>query len=241
MSSNYFCVRPTDLVVKEKLANRVIQASLRRCSPAFLQEVEQVKQHFPIVWVGCRNRNRVWLSQVEGTAHIITSLYSEFPNLGVVFGGWSPKENEEATPWETSWLEAPTKTFVEQILDILPPYIKTYNACGRPNYENIVLCHAIDLYIAPMGSETAYISTLANKPGILHTNTGFPWATIEPLYVEARENCIPPVLIDSKYIVEQDNSSHMARNYDCDWRVIYHEAIKLIYKLIIHQAEGHRR
>jgi len=241
MSSNYFCVRPTDLVVKEKLANRVIQASLQRCSPAFLQEVEQVKQHFPLLWVGCRNRNRLWLSQVEGTANIIKSLYAEFPNVGVVFGGWSPKENEEATPWESASLEAPTKTFFETILALLPPYIKTYNACGRPNYENIVLCNAIDLYIAPMGSETAYLSMLANKPGVLHTNTGWPWATIEPLYVDARENCIPPVLIDSKYIVDQDNSSHMTRNYDCDWRVIYNEAIKLIHDLILSNAQGHRR
>ena len=241
ISQNYFVARFTDLVVKEDLANRVSQAALKRCSPAFLQEVEQIKQHFPLLWVGCRQRSRAWISQVEGTANIIKSLYSEFPNLGVVFGGWSPKENEQATPWEASSLEAPVKIFVEQVLALLPPYIKTYNAFGRPNYENIVLCNTIDLYVAPMGSETAYLSMVANKPGVLHSNTGWRWETIEPLFVDARENCVPPVLIAHEHIIDQDNSSHMTRNYDCDWQVIYDEVIKMTHDLIISKAQGHRR
>lgn len=241
VSSNYFGVRVTDLSVKEKLANRVNQGSLKRCSQVFLQEVEQAKQHFPLLWVGCRNRDRVWLSQVDGTANIIKSLYSEFPNLGVVFGGWSPKENEEATPCEASRLEAPTKTFFDKLLALLPPYIKTYNAFGRPNYENIVLCNAIDLYIAPMGSETVYISILANKPGVLHSNTGWSWATIEPLYIDARENCVPPVLIAPEHIIEQDNSSHMTRNYECDWKAIYNEVINIINKLKQERGSGYNQ
>jgi hypothetical protein len=92
-----------------------------------------------------------------------------------------------------------------------------------------------------MGSETAYLSMVANKPGVLHSNTGWRWETIEPLYVDSRENCVPPVLIAHEHIIDQDNSSHMTRNYDCDWQVIYDEAIKIIYNSIISQAEGHRR
>jgi len=231
MSNNYFGVRVTDLVVKEKLASRVAQAAIKRCNPAFLQEIEQAKQHFPLLWVGFRNRNRAWISQVEGTANIIKSLHSNFPDLGIVFGGWSPKENEEATPWEVSWLEAPLNTCVEEIVALLPPYIKTYKAFGRPNHENIVWCNAVDLYVAPMGSETAYVTMIANKPGVIHSNTGWLWDTIEPLYVEARENCVPPVLIAKEHIIDQDNSSHMVRNYDCDWQVIYDEILKIVKQL----------
>ncbi|PSB39932.1 hypothetical protein C7B69_00920 [filamentous cyanobacterium Phorm 46] len=235
--NNYFCVRVTDLVVKEKLANRVHEASLKRCSQAFLQEVEQAKQHFPILWVGCRSRDRVWISQVEGMANIIQSLHSKFPNLGVVFGGWSPKESEEATPWEASWLEAPMKTFVEQILALLPPSIKTYNAFGLPTYEKNVWEYAADLYIATIGSDTIYVATLGNKPGVIHTNTGL-WDTVEPLFLGVRENCVPPVLIAKEHIVENDNSSHMVRNYDCDWNVIYNEVIKILEKKAILNANS---
>lgn len=241
LSQNYFILRFTDLVVTEELANRVIQAAHTRCSPAFLQEVEQAKQHFPLLWVCFRQRSRAWISQVEGTANIIKKLHSEFPNLGVVFGGWSPKEDEQATPWEASFLEAPIKTYVEQVLALLPAHIKTYNAFGRPNYENIILCNAIDLYLAPMGSETGYVTLIVNKPGVLHTNTGWNWDTIKPLYVEARENCIPPVLIAQEYIIEQDNSNHMTRSYDCDWQVMYDELIQIIHNLIISNAQGQRR
>ena len=242
LSSNYFCLRLTDLEVKEKLANRVIQASVKRASPAFLQELEQARKHFPIIWVGCRSRNRVWLSQVEGTANLIKSLYSEFPNLAVVFGGWSPKESEEATPWEIGYLKAPIETFVKQVLDLIPPYIQTYNAFGRPNYENILLCNAIDLYVAPFGSETAYLSMIVNKPGVIHANSDHSSrSSLEPIFVEARENCIAPASIDRKYIVDQDNSNLMTRNYDFDWQLIYHEAMKLIQQSIINQAKGHNR
>lgn len=242
LSSNYFCLRLTDLEVKEKLANRIIQASVKRASPAFLQELEQARKHFPIIWVGCRSRNRVWLSQVEGTANLIKSLYSEFPNLAVVFGGWSPKESEEATPWEIAYLKAPIETFVNQVLDLLPPYIPTYNAFGRPNYENILLCNAIDLYVAPFGSETAYLSMIVNKPGVIHANSDHSSrSSLEPIFVEARENCIPPASIDREYIVDQDNSNLMTRNYDFDWQLIYDEAMKLIHQSIINQAKGHKR
>ncbi|NER01404.1 MAG: tetratricopeptide repeat protein [Okeania sp. SIO3C4] len=241
MSSNYFCVRVTDLVVKKKLATRVKQAALQRCSPVFLQEIELAKRHFPILWVGCRYRNRVWLSQVEGTANIIKSLYSEFPNLAVVFGGWSPKESEEATPDEASKLETPIKTFVEQVLELIPSYVQTYKAFSRPNYENVIFCNAIDLFICTVGAETAYLSLIANKPGVIHANTGFPNSVTEPLYVEARENCIPPILIGEKYIVEQDKSHHLTRNYDCDSQVIYNEVIKLTRDLILSKTQDHKR
>jgi tetratricopeptide (TPR) repeat protein len=237
LSNNYFCVRVTDLVVKEILANRVHEASIKRCSPAFLQEVEQAKQHFPLLWVGCRNRNRVWISQVEGTANIIKSLHSKFPNLGVVFGGWSPKESEEATPWEASWLEAPMKTFVEQILALLPPSIKTYNAFGLPTYEKNVWEYAADLYIATIGSDTIYVATLGNKPGVIHSNTGL-WDAVEPLSLGIRENCVPPVLIAKEHIIENENSSHMVRNYDCDWKVIYDEVIKIVEEKAILKANS---
>ena len=235
LSNNYFCVRVTDLVIKEKLANRIHEAAIRRCSPAFLQEVDRAKQHFPLLWIGYRNRNRIWLSQVEGMANIIKSLHSKFPNLGVVFGGWSPKESEEATPWEASWLEAPVKNFVEQILALLPPSIKTYNAFGIPTYEKNVLEYAADLYIATVGSDTVYVATLGNKPGVIHSNTGL-WNTVEPLFLGIRENSVLPILIAKEHIVENDDSNAMTRNYDCDWKVIYDEVIKIIETKIVNSS-----
>jgi hypothetical protein len=159
-------------------------------------------------------------------------LHSEFPNLGVVFGGWAPKESEEATPGEASWLEAPMKTFVEQIVALLPPDIKTYNSFGRPNYEKIVLDYAVDLYIATTGSDTVYVATLGNNSGVVHTNTGL-LEGMESLYLGIRENCVPPILIAKEHIIDCDNSSHMVRNYDCDWRVIYNEVIKIVEKKVI--------
>lgn len=227
LSSNYFCVRATDLVIKEQLANRVHQAAIKRCSPAFLQEVDRAKQHFPLLWVGYRNRNRVWISQVEGMANIIKSLHSQFPNLGVVFGGWSPKESEEATPWEADWLEAPMKNFVGQLLELIPPSIQTYNAFGIPTYEKNVLEYAADLYIATVGSDTIYVATLGNKPGVIHSNSGL-WHTVEPLFLGIRENCVLPTVIAKEHIVENEDSNHMVRNYDCDWHIIYDEVIKIV-------------
>jgi hypothetical protein len=73
---------------QKRQADRVTQFSLKKGSenPAFLEEVERAKKHFPLLCIQIRS-SITWVSQVEENANLIKKLAEDFPNLGVVFDG----------------------------------------------------------------------------------------------------------------------------------------------------------
>ena len=44
----------------------------------------------PLIWVGITGQKRRWLEQIDGTANILNTLYEFYPNMGVIFDGWTP-------------------------------------------------------------------------------------------------------------------------------------------------------
>jgi|GEM_PF-593623 len=212
LDNHYMAVRLTEMVVKEQLASRIYEASLKKCSQSFLQEVEKAKTHFPLLWINIRSHNKVWSSQVEGYANMINNLYQDYPNLGLVFDGFSTEKNT-----------------VEQILALVPPTVKFYNALDCAIYETIVWAHAIDVYIVVIGSGLTLVTWLANKPGVAHGNTVHSessgwWANV-------RENAVPPVFIPVECIVDLDASHWAHCDYDFDWKILDGEVNKIVKEL----------
>ena len=232
LSNNYCAVRVTNVVIKEQLATRIVKGCMKNCSSVFLEEVEQAKKHFPLLWFGIRNGNRIWVSQVEGIANIIKALDSDFPNLGIVFDGYSRTEIEDA---HTASMIEKDKATQDQILGLLPPHINTYTTIGSMTYEKVIWADAIDIYVIPLSSGNTAVSSIVNKPGIMHANTGFCNDGLREQMLYHRENAIPPVFIPLEYIVDQDATPHLlsvnCQNYDCDWTVIYNEVVKILQNL----------
>nr|WP_234996592.1 hypothetical protein [Planktothrix sp. PCC 11201] len=230
LDNNYFAVQVNDLFLRQELADRVIQYSLKKCSenPDFLAEVERAKKHFPLLCIQIRS-SRTWVSQVEGNANLIKKLAAEFPNLGVVFDGWGRREVEDAL---SESMIAQEKAVMEKIIAQTQPNIMTYYTIGKLMYEKVIFLNSIDLYLAPCGSGLTTVQWIGNKPGVLHGNTFFydqVWA-IECTKPSVRENLIPARWIPRDYIIskQQDNSSS---DYDCDWSVIYKEIVKIVREL----------
>ncbi|MEZ2238911.1 tetratricopeptide repeat protein [Microcoleus sp.] len=230
LDNNYFAVQVNELFMSQKLADRVTQFSLKKCSenPEFLEEVERAKKYFPLLCIQIRS-SRTWVSQVEGNANIIKKLAEEFPNLGVVFDGWARQEVEDTL---AESMIAKEKDIMNQIIAQTQPNIMTYYTIGKSMYEKVIFLNSIDIYLAPCGSGLTTVQWIANKPGVLHGNTFFydqVWA-IECTKPSVRENLIPARWIPRDYIIskQQDNSSS---DYDCDWSVIYKEIVKIVREL----------
>ncbi|CBN58033.1 MULTISPECIES: TIGR04372 family glycosyltransferase [Kamptonema] len=236
VDNNYMAVWTTDLVLNENLAQRIYQAAVKKCSSEFLQQVETSKKHFPLICFQIRTHCRVWLSQVEGIANIINNLYKDFPNIGVVFEGWSRPETEEPSGQnqkETYYFEymiENNNALVEQIIALLDPQISTYNAIGRIMYEIIAWDSALDMFVAPGGSGACLISWIANKPGVFHGNTKACSAGAEEYWNMSRENLVPPVFLSPSHVTDVPNSEHTQNdlNYDCDWNAIYIEVLEIV-------------
>lgn len=212
LKNNLFVVRLTGLVITERLASRLYHSSLKKCGVNFLQKVGESKKHFPLLWITLRSHKRIWLSQIEGIANIIQELHKDYPNLGVIFDGFSTEKN-----------------ILEKIENLIPVNIKTYNALDCAIYETIVWSHAIDLFIAPYGAGLVFPCQIANQRGVVHTHS--IWNKPTPYCLHPRENSVPIVPVASVDSFDSAYSRGFDRNYDVDWRDIHSEVVKIIEKL----------
>jgi hypothetical protein len=221
-------------VVKDSLAKRITELSEQKCSADLLVQIKEAKErHFPLLWINFRLGKRTWISQVQGIANIIKILSINFPDIGIVFDGYSRKDiggELVFNPNEENAI-ANEKNTLNQIKSLLPETENIYDIIGRPMYEAIVWAHNIDLYMATFGGGLAKVVSIANKPGVIHTNS-FSSNTRALVYSSRRENPATSVVIPKQFIVDalEDNFSKnttLNRSYDCDWIVIYEEVFKL--------------
>ena len=228
IENNYCAVKLVECFIQEKLADRIYQASLKKCSKLFLEEVEQSTQNFPVLWITIRSSRRIWTSQVQGIANIIKKLSVDFPNLSIIFDGWSRTEKSSKNDEVSIAIEI---AMMEQIIAMIPPEINTHNAIGRMTYEKAVWVHAIDLHISSLGAGMCFVVWLVNKPGVAHGNTFFTQAETHQgtAFPSCRENATEPLVsLPLDKITDEDNSFWGTRNYDCDWNAIYDEVVKII-------------
>jgi hypothetical protein len=233
VENNYLAVRVANVFVRERLATRIYEGSLKRCSPEFVAEVYRAKnKHFPLLWFGLRSHDKSWVSQVDGIVNIIKNIAVDFPNLGVVFDGWSRIEREDE---RGELMIAKDKATEQEILEILPPDIQTYSTIGSMSYEKVVWAYAIDLYVIPLSSGSTAVSWIANKPGVMHANSSFSTESAREQVTYSRENVILPVFLPIESIVDQEASPYIlsvsCQNYDFDWRIVYNETRKIINSL----------
>ena len=223
--NNYVALRVNGIFIKEQLIETIGQTALQKCSIDFLTNLKQVRQHYPLLGVHIRTTNRIWVGMVEGISNIIQKLHSNYPNLGIVFSGWSVtgKEDENNRCWSIIDME---KEKMEEIKALIPQTISTYSAIGSTIEEAVVWANAIDAHISPIGSELTFLSWIANKPGVVHGPTEVYWA--QTLYDSSthRENLRPQVFLSKNYIVDKGSGL-----YDCDWPAIYDEIFKIVNQL----------
>ncbi|MEG4407523.1 tetratricopeptide repeat protein [Microcoleus sp. MON2_D5] len=211
LDNNYFALYATHSFIKDDLAIRIQTAAFNKCSQSFLENVEAAKKHFPLLWINLRSHNKAWISQVEGYANIITKIFEDYPGMAVVFDGFSTE-----------------KANMEQIQALISLNVKVYNALECPVYETIVWAGTVDTYIAVIGSGLTLVTWIANKPGVAHSDRGhysqIPW------WLEVRENCVDIVPVPVEHIINVTTGGGW-ENYDCDWKVIYDEVIKVVKNL----------
>ncbi len=154
LENNYLAVRVTDVRVKQELANRIYDNTLKKCAEAFVEKIEKAKQHFPFYGLICAVTIRYVSSRVKRYANVINSLYRDYPNMAIAFDGFPDEKT----------------TMEKKIVALIPNEITTYDALDCPLYETIVWAYSIDSYIAVISAGLTLVTWLANKPGVAHCN-----------------------------------------------------------------------
>jgi tetratricopeptide (TPR) repeat protein len=223
LENNWVVTKLTDWWITEELATRINQAAIQKCSESFHKQVDEAKNHFPLLWIYIRS-NRTSTSQVEGIANLINEIYRNFPELGVIFDGWGRREQEDD---HADIMIEKEQAIVKEILELLPEGVNTYSTIGSKNYEKIVFANACHVYLASEGAGLAFLVWLANKKGVVHTNNMRREIT-QDFWLGNKENCVPPIFLERQYITDEPNSSSPFCSYDCDWNVIYEEIMKIL-------------
>ena len=247
LGQKFFGTAVRDAWVSEDLTQRIYKASLRKCDSSFLFKAEELKKLFPLILVTIRSGSkRAWSSQVEGLARLINKLAIDYPNLGIVFDGVSHVNKRDSSfsqdgIQEEAWIKQ-DKAVADQILSLLPKnMITTYNSIGCMMHESIILCHAVDLYLAPFGGGLSKVNLLANKPGVVHSNLSTLNSPILNYWYTKfqRENGIAPSYVSIEHIVDtkNDSTSQLPRDsslydaYECDWTDLFDKIVEIIQSL----------
>ncbi|VXD24621.1 tetratricopeptide repeat protein [Planktothrix paucivesiculata] len=229
LDHNYFAVRLIDFFVTQSLADIIYKASLAKSSVNCLQNLQEAKQHLPLILITIRSK-RAWLSQVAGIANIITKLSSDYPNLAVVFDGWCRIGRGEDSEAE-SIIESEI-SMMQQIQNLIPPNIKTYSVIGSSTYETVVWSQAIDLYITPLATSLTFVVWIGHKMGVTYGNKEFYNEDVKVTYSsKTAEQAIAPVFVPREYITDGVDPNPFTRSYELDWIGIYNEVIKLLKDL----------
>ncbi|CAD5961611.1 hypothetical protein PCC9214_03225 [Planktothrix tepida] len=209
LKNNLFAVRLTEFCIQESLVQRIYKAAIQNCSEGFLQQIEEAKTHFPLLWINLRGHNKSWINQVDGYANIINELSKEYPNLAILFDGFSTE-----------------KETMEKIIQQIPSTVTIYNGLNCSIPETLVWAFAIDAYIAVLGSGLTLVTWIANKPGVAHSDRAH-YSQIQ-MWAEARDNAITPSYVPLESIVDIQDGREGWLNYECDWKVIYNQVVNVI-------------
>jgi hypothetical protein len=193
LENHYFAVRVGDDFVSSDLVSRVYSVALRNCFPETIERVREARgKHYPLFWVGIRVGNRTWDDQINGLSKLLSFMFAKFPNLGVVFDGFSlpaDRSSQSSDQPDYSEIVGQENRIVKGVTERLqhrPEGLGLYNIIGSSIYDANVWAHAIDVYVSPYGTLQHKVGWLTSKPGIIHTNqtlsenpAKYVWAAIE--------------------------------------------------------------
>ena len=152
-----FCFESADRFLVDKALNFPTSIAV--------EKTNQVKNCYPLVWIGVEGQKRCWLEQIEGYAYILNQLAKRYPQLGVVIDGWtvpfspSSKDIKEADK---------DRRLAEQIVAKLNPNIPYVFTMGENSHTKIFVGNNIDFFITNFATGSMHVSRILGKPGFCH-------------------------------------------------------------------------
>lgn len=189
---------------QEKLSEMIVSTAAELVDDATAKEVQQARECYPLLWFGVTVQKRAWVEQVEGGAQIITELAKIYPNIGVVFDGWTAPLNP--TPYDIS--EATKdQAVVDEIKQLLPSSVPTFTVVGSTTVRKLAFATVIDVFIANKGTGSIHVDRFAKKPGVVHISNSFRSAASKLLHYNV-------VNVPSNQVVDIPHPTNPAVHWD---------------------------
>lgn len=190
----------------------------------------ELKKHFPIIWLGVTGQKRAWLEQVEGYSNIINKLYETFPGMAVVFDGWT---SSLVTLQRDKVETANDRSIIDDIKNRIAPDIRTVDLVGATIDRKIHIGSVVDCAIVNYSTGSMNISRICGRPCITHMNNSFSPARNQHIHQNAHH-------IPDEYVTDvMDNDSRIdATSYHIDWENIYSAMTLHLGKITLFRRDG---
>ncbi len=242
VSNNYFLIHIGDNFIHHQLTKYIYSVAKQKTDSNSQQIIKEAKAKcFPLIWISVRNQDRTLRDQKNTFVKVINSLSEKYPNLGIVFDGFSlPSDIDtadgryELSPQQIRMIDA-EKDLVQQIVDNLKPNVSVFNNIGRSMFVANLWAHSVDLYLTHFGTLQHKVAWFAIKPGVVHTNARNSSSQksryrcykvrefgIEPKFFTADEIKTLPLAMS------QNDLRTNIDNYDIDCQAIYDKLIEVI-------------
>ena len=185
----------------------------------------------PLIWIGVTGQKRCWLEQVNGVANILNTLHFYYPNLGVVFDGWTP-------PLVNSDYHRKESRKDSRVIDRIIKRLRFRNQgcfgviAGLPMLEKIRIGLSVDFFITNYTSGSLNVARICQKPGVGHMSCRMMDAKDQHIHHKTRE--VDPIFVQDQMV---PNTSAGYINYSLPWQAVYNKLIPILKDLPIEPSQ----
>lgn len=216
LRENLLLIRPGGRLVDDDIVQRLCRVAREHVPAEAVLDAERLRgERWPILWVTVRTGIRTWVSQAPGIANIANRLHATYPRLALFVDGY-------CIPWDVGALGPKEQELVlaelallDAIRKQLDPEIVVRTSIGRPILESVVYSQIVDCYLAHHGALQNKIGWLANRPGVVHSNTkvlrGIGGTKRYYPAFTSRADLVPPLYLDAGCVTDVEGAEAVDR------------------------------
>jgi hypothetical protein len=233
-----FVVFPKDSHVTEELTRRVAGYARRICPEGPLQSIDRLRRECQVIALfAIRIGNRAWLNQESGFVELARAIASRVGTAGFIIDGM----NKDTTKgWTHSFMSlADELKLAAPIASAIGAFAPCITTLGASMAESLVASEVCDFYVAPAGSGLAKYKWLANKPGVLISNSTVldrrndrGWAI--RVFERYRDGIVGSRFVATSAVADveaADRPGPPHANFELDWRHILQEVEILLSEM----------
>lgn len=195
--------------IPRPLMARVRRWAERRAPAATRAELGGFRRR-PVVWVGLRVGDKVWVNQTAGLARLIDLVVPLYPDALFVLDGFSLPDDTRVVPdkWHAAVQAITTVAHEVQAQTAFPGAV--HSLVGNRISESVLWAAAADAYFTPLGSSQHKVGWYGVAPGLVYTSPNLlktPPARRQGSW-EAEGSAVPEFLIGAVAAPGQRRGNH---------------------------------
>lgn len=157
--------------IPQTLMQRVRRWAERQAPADGCAERQRLSQRHPIIWIGLRVGDKVWVNQTAGLARMIDLIVPLYPEALFVLDGFSLPDDAHAVPekWHAAVQELYAAAEAVRSQTAFPDAV--HSLVGNRLSESVLWAQVVHAYFTPLGSSQHKVGWYSGAPGLVYTST----------------------------------------------------------------------